>query len=54
WHVGKMLWLYNGRIYENTPTFIRLGRSLFSWLMRPFSYHFMSKYIRDKDFFDER
>ncbi|NAW94296.1 lipase, partial [Vibrio sp. V42_P2S4T144] len=37
-----------------TPTLIRLGRSLLSWLMRPFSYHFMSKYIRDKDFFDER
>ncbi|HHG3543845.1 TPA: lipase [Vibrio parahaemolyticus] len=54
WHVGKMLWLYNGRIYENTPTLIRLGRSLFSWLIRPFSYHLMSKYIRNKDFFDER
>lgn len=54
WHVGKMLWLYNERIYENTPTVIRLGRSLLSWLIRPFSYHLMSKYIRDKDFFDER
>ncbi|AEH34587.1 lipase [Vibrio anguillarum] len=54
WHVGKLLWLYNGRIYENTPTFIRLGRSLLSWLVRPFSYHLMSKYIRNKDFFDER
>ncbi|GEM79539.1 lipase family protein [Vibrio superstes] len=53
WHVGKLLWLYNGRIYENTPTFIRLGRSLISWLIRPFSYHLMSKYIRNKDFFDE-
>ncbi|WP_368484164.1 lipase family protein [Vibrio hepatarius] len=53
-HTGKMLWLYNGRIYENTPTLIRLGRSLASWLMRPFSYHLMEKYIRNKDFFDER
>lgn len=54
WHSGKALWLYNGRIYENTPTLIRLGRSLFSWVIRPFSYHLMSKYIRNKDFFDER
>ncbi|EGU47057.1 lipase-related protein, partial [Vibrio ichthyoenteri ATCC 700023] len=38
-HIGKQLWLYNGRIYENTPTFIRLGRSLASWILRPFSYH---------------
>ncbi len=53
-HVGKLLWLYNGRIYENTPTLIRLWRSLLSWLIRPFSYHLMSKYIRNKDFFDER
>lgn len=53
WHVGKMLWLYNGRIYENTPTLERLIRSLFSWFFRPFSYHLMSKYIRNKDFFDE-
>jgi len=54
WQVGKMLWLYNGRIYENTPTLLRLGRSILSWLIRPFSYHLMSKYIRNKDFFDER
>lgn len=53
-HVGKMLWLYNGKIYENIPTWHRLGRSLFSWIARPFSYHLMSKYIRNKDFFDER
>jgi predicted lipase len=53
-HVGKLLWLYNGKIYENTPTLIRLSRSVASWLMRPFSYHLMSKYIRNKDFFDER
>ncbi|EGR0793616.1 lipase [Vibrio cholerae] len=54
WHAGKLLWLYNGRIYENTPTWERLGRSIISWLIRPFSYHLMSKYIRNKDFFDER
>lgn len=54
WHVGKMLWLYNGRIYENTSSFVRFGRSLISWLIRPFSYHLMSKYIRNKDYFDER
>ncbi|MDA0148306.1 lipase family protein [Vibrio sp. LaRot3] len=53
-HVGKMLWLYNGKIYENTPTIQRLARSIGSWLMRPFSYHLMTKYIRNKDFFDER
>jgi predicted lipase len=54
WHAGKMLWLYNGRIYENTPSVVRLSRSLLSWVIRPFSYHLMSKYIRNKDFFDER
>lgn len=54
WHVGKVLWLYNGRIYENTSTLVRLGRSIVSWIIRPFSYHLMSKYIRNKDFFDER
>ncbi|WP_070966679.1 lipase family protein [Vibrio sonorensis] len=54
WQVGKMLWLYNGKIYENTPTLIRFWRSLTSWIIRPFSYHLMSKYIRNKDFFDER
>ncbi len=54
WHVGKMLWLYNGKIYENTPPLLRLARSVISWILRPFSYHLMSKYIRNKDFFDER
>ncbi|BDU40180.1 putative Lipase (class 3) [Vibrio nigripulchritudo MADA3029] len=54
WHVGKLLWLYNGKIYENTPTGIRFVRSIVSWLIRPFSYHLMRKYIRNKDFFDER
>lgn len=53
-HVGKALWLYNGKIYENTPTLVRLLRSISSWIIRPFTYHLMSKYIRNKDFFDER
>ncbi|WP_026027069.1 lipase family protein [Vibrio genomosp. F10] len=53
-HVGKQLWLYNGKIYENTPTLLRLGRSITSWVLRPFTYHLMSKYIRNKDYFDER
>lgn len=53
WHVGRMLWLYNGRIYEKISTPNRLWRSILSWILRPFSYHFMSKYIRNKDFFDE-
>ncbi len=54
WHVGKMLWLHNGKVYENTPTVLRLGKSFISWAIRPFSYHLMSRYIRNKDFFDER
>ncbi|MGF1748341.1 MULTISPECIES: lipase family protein [Vibrio] len=54
WHVGKMLWLYNGRIFENTPSVVRFSRSVISWLIRPFSYHLMSKYIRNKDYFDNR
>lgn len=53
-HVGRMLWLYDGKIHENTPTWLRFSKSLTSWLIRPFSYHLMSKYIRNKDFFDER
>lgn len=53
-HTGKLLWLYNGKIHENTPTSHRLVLSAISWVMRPFSYHLMSKYIRNKDFFDER
>ncbi|PMJ98769.1 DUF2974 domain-containing protein [Vibrio sp. 10N.261.55.A7] len=53
-HAGKQLWLYNGRIYENTSTAIRLVRSITSWLLKPFTYHLMSKYIRNKDYFDER
>lgn len=52
-HVGKLLWLYNGKIYENTPTIVRLTRSIGSWLLRPFSYHLMDRYIRNKDFFDK-
>ena len=54
WHVGRLLWLHNGKIYHNTPPVFRLGRTLLSWLLRPFSYHLMSRYIRNKDFFDKR
>ncbi|MGF1687906.1 lipase [Photobacterium japonica] len=53
WHVGKMLWLHNGKIYEDTPTFQRFYRSIISWLLRPITYHYMNKYIRNKDFFDK-
>ncbi|MGF1682835.1 lipase family protein [Photobacterium minamisatsumaniensis] len=53
WHVGKMLWLHDGKIYEDTPTIKRLSRSLVSWILRPISYHYMNKYIRNKDFFDK-
>nr|WP_282437258.1 lipase [Vibrio amylolyticus] len=53
-HAGKLLWLYNQKIYENTPTIIRFLRSISSWVLRPFTYHLMSKYIRNKDYFDER
>ncbi len=53
WHVGKMLWLHDEHIYENIPPYVRLGRSLKSWLLRPFTYHYMSKYIRHKSLFDK-
>lgn len=53
WHVGRMLWLHDERIYENTPTWYRLLKSILSWLALPFSYHYMRKYIRNKDYFDE-
>lgn len=53
WHVGKLLWLHDDTIYENTPTHIRLLRSLKSWVLRPITYHFMKKYIRNKTLFDE-
>lgn len=53
WHVGKLLWLHNGKIYEDTPTYQRLYRSLVSWILRPITYHYMNKYIRNKDFFDK-
>lgn len=53
WHVGKVLWLHNGKIYEDTPTMARLYRSIVSWLLRPITYHYMNKYIRNKDFFDK-
>ncbi|MFC3120702.1 lipase family protein [Agaribacter flavus] len=53
WHVGKMLWLHDEQIYENTPTLQRLSMSLKSWLLRPITYHYMRKYIRNKSLFDE-
>ncbi|WP_035480437.1 lipase family protein [Aliagarivorans marinus] len=53
WHVGRMLWLHNEKIYENTSAVFRFSKSLLSWLMMPISYHFMRKYIRNKDLFDE-
>lgn len=53
WHVGKVLWLHNGKIYEDTPTLVRLYRSIISWVLRPITYHYMNKYIRNKDFFDK-
>ncbi|PSU36172.1 lipase family protein [Photobacterium lutimaris] len=53
WHVGKVLWLHNGKIYEDTPTLWRLYLSIISWVLRPITYHYMNKYIRNKDFFDK-
>lgn len=53
WHVGKMLWLHNEKIYDNISTPVRLYKSLLSWLLRPITYHYMHKYIRNKDYFDK-
>jgi len=53
WHVGRMLWLHDEKVYENIPTWYRLSKSLISWLLLPFTFHYMRKYIRNKDFFDE-
>ncbi|WP_087017060.1 lipase family protein [Thaumasiovibrio subtropicus] len=52
WHVGKLLWLHNDKIYENIPTPKRLYMTLRSWLFRPIAYHYMEKYIRRKNYFD--
>lgn len=52
-HVGKMLWLHEGEIYENIPSWKRLLLSLKSWFLGPISNHFMYKYIRHKGLFDE-
>ncbi|MEM0912555.1 MAG: lipase, partial [Pseudomonadota bacterium] len=51
WHVGRMLWLHEEQIYENTPSHVRFAKSLSSWLLRPFTYHLMRKYIRNKRLF---
>ncbi|MBD8511355.1 lipase [Photobacterium sp. CAU 1568] len=53
WHVGKMLWLHNEKIYDNISTPVRLYKSLVSWILRPITYHYMHKYIRNKDYFDK-
>ncbi|WP_434930780.1 lipase family protein [Shewanella sp. HL-SH5] len=53
YHVGKMLWLHNERIYDNIHPVNRFLLSIISWLISPFAYHYMHKYIRDKDFFDD-
>lgn len=53
WQVGKLLWLHDEKIYENTPTHTRFLMSLKSWLLRPITYHYMRKYIRNKTLFDE-
>ncbi|WP_434361460.1 DUF2974 domain-containing protein [Parasalinivibrio latis] len=53
WHVGSQIWLHNERIYENTPAPLRLYWVLTSWIFKPFSYHFMDRYIRRKDYFDK-
>lgn len=53
-HVGRSLWLHNERIYENIRPSVRLYKTLLSWIISPISYHYMNKYIRNKDFFDKR
>lgn len=52
-HVGRSLWLHDERIYENAHPAWRLYRVVTRWFLSPISYHYMHKYIRDKDFFDE-
>lgn len=52
-HVGRSLWLHNERIYDNAKPIWRLYRVLSQWLISPISYHYMHKYIRNKDFFDK-
>jgi predicted lipase len=52
-HLGRSLWLHDERVYENARPIWRLYRVVLQWLISPISYHYMHKYIRDKDFFDE-
>ena len=52
-HVGKLLWLHEDRIYEHITPGTRLWISIKSWLLRPFAYHYMKKYIRNKGLFDK-
>lgn len=53
WHVGRLLWLHDDRIYDNIPSLVRIVRVIFSWLLRPIAYHYMDRYIRRKDYFDK-
>lgn len=52
-HVGKSLWLHEGVMFENIRPSKRLWLSIKSWLLRPITYHYMNKYIRNKSLFDE-
>ncbi|OOF07866.1 lipase, partial [Salinivibrio sp. MA427] len=45
--------LHENKIYTNTPSLFRILRVLYSWLTRPIAYHYMDKYIRRKDYFDQ-
>lgn len=53
-HVGKSMWLHDGVMFENIRPSKRLWLSIKSWLLRPITYHYMHKYIRNKGLFDER
>ncbi|NDW15223.1 DUF2974 domain-containing protein [Alteromonas genovensis] len=52
-HLGRSLWLHNERVYDNAKPIWRLYRVISQWLISPISYHYMHKYIRNKDFFDK-
>lgn len=53
-HVGKSLWLHEGVMFENISPSKRLWLSVKSWLLRPITYHYMQKYIRNKSLFDDQ
>jgi predicted lipase len=52
-HVGKLLWLHEDKIYQSVTARERFLMTVKSWLFRPITYHFMSKYIRHKSLFDK-